>query len=52
MAGKLVAQAIAGTAGRFDVFAAIPHRDIPGGAALRRPALALALLYYRLRDLL
>jgi gamma-glutamylputrescine oxidase len=52
IAGKLVAQAVAGTAERFDVFAAIPHGDIPRGAALRQPLLALALLYYRLRDLL
>ena len=52
IAGKLVAQAIAGTAERFDVFARIPHRDFPGGAALRPPALALAMLYYRIRDLL
>ena len=52
IAGKLVAQAIAGTAERFDVFARIPHCDFPGGRALRRPALALAMLYYRLRDLL
>ncbi|HWW78869.1 MAG TPA: FAD-binding oxidoreductase [Steroidobacteraceae bacterium] len=51
IAGKLVAQAIAGTAERFDVFAKIPHRSFPG-TALRRPALALAMLYYRLRDLL
>ena len=51
IAGKLVAQAIAGTAERFDVFAKIPHRDFPGGAALRRPALVLAMLYYRLKDL-
>ena len=52
IAGKLVAQAIAGTAERFDVFARIPHRDFPGGALLRAPALALAMLYYRVRDLL
>lgn len=52
IAGKLVAEAIAGTAGRFDVFARIPHANFPGGAALRRPALVLAMLYYRLRDLL
>ena len=51
IAGKLVAQAIAGTAERFDVFAKIPHRSFPS-TALRRPALALAMLYYRLRDLL
>ncbi|HEX4618750.1 MAG TPA: FAD-binding oxidoreductase [Steroidobacteraceae bacterium] len=52
IAGKLVAEAVAGTAGRFDVFARIPHGSFPGGAALRRPALVLAMLYYRLKDLL
>lgn len=52
LAGKLVAEAVSGTAERFDVFARIPHRDFPGGAALRRPTLVLAMLYYRLRDLL
>jgi gamma-glutamylputrescine oxidase len=52
LGGKLVAEAVAGTAERFDVFARIPHRDFPGGAVLRRPSLVLAMLYYRLRDLL
>ena len=52
IAGQLVAEAIAGSAERFDVFARIPHRDFPGGMLLRRPALALAMLWYRLRDLL
>jgi len=52
LGGKLVAEAIAGTAERFDVFARIPHRDFPGGPLLRRPSLMLAMLYYRLRDLL
>ena len=52
IAGKLVADAIRGTASQFDVFARIPHGNFPGGAALRRPALVLAMLWYRLRDLL
>jgi gamma-glutamylputrescine oxidase len=52
LGGKLVAEAIAGTAERFEVFARIPHRDFPGGRYLRRPSLVLAMLYYRLRDLL
>jgi gamma-glutamylputrescine oxidase len=52
IAGKLVAEAVAGSASRFDVFARIPHGNFPGGAALRRPALVLAMLYYRLKDLL
>jgi gamma-glutamylputrescine oxidase len=52
MAGKLVAEAVSGTAERFDVFARIPHRNFPGGRALRRPALVLAMLYYRMKDML
>jgi gamma-glutamylputrescine oxidase len=52
LAGKLVAEAVAGTAERFDVFARIPHRDFPGGPLFRRPSLVLAMQYYRLRDLL
>jgi gamma-glutamylputrescine oxidase len=52
IAGKLVAEAIGGTAERFDVFARIPHANFPGGMALRRPALVLAMLYYRIKDLL
>ena len=50
LAGELVAEAIAGTAERFDVFARIPHREFSGGLLLRRPTLALAMLWYRLRD--
>lgn len=52
IAGKLVAEAMAGVAGRFDVFAKIPHRDFPGGKFFRRPALVLAMLWFRLKDLL
>jgi gamma-glutamylputrescine oxidase len=52
LAGRLVAEAVAGSAERLDAFARIPHREFPGGALLRRPALVLAMLYYRLRDLL
>ena len=52
LAGKVAAEAVAGTAERFDVFARLPHRDFPGGPLLRRPSLVLAMLYYRLRDLL
>jgi gamma-glutamylputrescine oxidase len=52
LAGKVAAEAIAGTAERFDVFARIPHRDFPGGRWFRRPSLMFAMLYYRLRDLL
>ena len=52
LAGKLVAEAIAGDASRFDVFARLKHRPFPGGPALRTPALVLGMAYYRLRDML
>jgi gamma-glutamylputrescine oxidase len=52
IAGKLVAEAMAGSAERFDVFAKIPHADFPGGRYFRRPALVLAMLWFRLKDLL
>ncbi len=52
LAGKLAAEAIAGQAERFDIFAGIPHASFPGGRAFRTPALMLATTYYRLRDLL
>lgn len=52
IAGRVIAEAVAGTAERFDVFARIPHRSFPGGRAFRTPALVLAMLWFRLRDLL
>jgi gamma-glutamylputrescine oxidase len=52
LAGKLVAEAIAGDASRFDVFAKLKHLTFPGGAALRTPALVLGMAYARLRDLM
>ncbi|MDY7115943.1 FAD-binding oxidoreductase [Halomonas sp. SSL-5] len=50
LAGRLMAEAIAGQAERFDAFAAMPHRCFPGGARLRTPLLVLATTFYKLRD--
>ncbi|KVO43237.1 NAD(P)/FAD-dependent oxidoreductase [Burkholderia ubonensis] len=50
LAGKLIAEAIDGQASRFDLFGKVPHRDFPGGALLRTPALVLAMSWYRLLD--
>lgn len=52
LAGKLVAEAIAGDASRFDIFARLKHRPFPGGRALRTPALVLGMAWYRLKDLM
>ena len=50
LAGQLVAEALHGTAARFDLLAQMPHRAFPGGAALRMPLLVLGTLYHRLKD--
>lgn len=50
MAGKLVADSIAAQNERFDLFTRIRHRPFPGGV-LRTPLLMLAMLWYRMRDL-
>lgn len=52
IAGRVVAEAIAGQAERYDLFARLPHRPFPGGPLLRTPTLVLAMLWYRLQDLL
>jgi gamma-glutamylputrescine oxidase len=50
MAGKLVAETIAGQSERFDLFTKLQHHKFPGGPALRMPALVLAMLWFRLKD--
>jgi gamma-glutamylputrescine oxidase len=50
LAGKVVAEAVAGQAERFDVFARLEHRKFPGGALLRTPSLVLGMAYHQLKD--
>jgi gamma-glutamylputrescine oxidase len=50
LAGEVMAEAVAGTASRFDVFANLPHRPFPGGKLLARPLATLGLMWYALRD--
>ncbi len=50
LAGKLIAEAVAGSAERFDVFAQLPQPSFPGGTLLRWPGLVAGMLYYTLRD--
>lgn len=50
LAGRLLAEAIAGQTERFDVMAKIAPPPFPGGTMLRLPLLVLATLWYRLRD--
>jgi len=50
LAGKLIAEAVAGTAERFDVMARLPSPAFPGGTLLRWPGLVVGMLYHALRD--
>lgn len=50
--GKIMAEAVAGAAERFDVFAQIRHKDFPGGDLLKRPLFVAAMTWFRLRDML
>lgn len=52
LAGRVIAEAIAGQSARLDAFARIPHRDFPGGRALRTPLLVAAMAWFKLRDAL
>lgn len=50
LTGKVLAEAMAGTAERFDLLASLAPPEFPGGAALRSPLYVLGMLWYALRD--
>ena len=52
IAGKIVAESIAGQSERFDVFERLRHKPFPGGKLFRRPTLVAAMTWFRLRDLM
>lgn len=52
LAGRVVAEAVAGQAARFDLFARLKHHAFPGGPLLRTPTLALGMLWHRMKDVI
>lgn len=50
LAGKLLAEALAGESARFELFAGLEPPAFPGGVALRGPLYVLGMLWYALRD--
>lgn len=48
--GKILGEAVAGHAGRFDVWASLPNLPFPGGKVLRVPLTMLGAWWYGLRD--
>ena len=49
--GKTLADAVTGNTKRFDYLASINHWKWPGGKLLRRPAMALGMMFYKLADM-
>ncbi len=50
LTGQILADAIAGTFERFDLFAKIKPIIIPGAHTFSKPMVALGMLYYQLKD--
>ncbi|MFK8253733.1 NAD(P)/FAD-dependent oxidoreductase [Ancylobacter terrae] len=48
--GSILANAVAGELGRFDLLARLPVPPFPGGKVMRWPLLAAGMSYYALRD--
>jgi gamma-glutamylputrescine oxidase len=48
--GRILAEAICGDTGRFDVFAGLPWIPFPGGRAFRVPYSVMGSWWYGLRD--
>ena len=52
VAGRMLAEVIAGDCARFDVFERVHHMKLPGGKWFANPTLAVGMLYYRLKEVL
>lgn len=50
MFGKILADAVAGQLGSFDLLGRLPVPSFPGGTWLRKPILVAAMSYFALRD--
>lgn len=50
IAGRILADAVAGKTEWFDLFAAVPPVVVPGAHRLAKPMVALGVFYYQVRD--
>jgi gamma-glutamylputrescine oxidase len=50
LAGQIMADAIAGTLERFDMFANVKAITIPGAHTFSKPMVALGMMYYKMKD--
>lgn len=52
LTGQILAEVVAGTSERFDMFEKVKHFRIPGGQLIGNNLVALGMIYFRLMDLL
>lgn len=50
LAGRIMADAVAGTVEQFDLFANVKPIVVPGAHRFSKPMVALAIMYYRIKD--
>ena len=50
LTGQIMADAVAGTVERFDLFANVKPTIVPGAHTLSTPLVALGMMYYKIRD--
>jgi glycine/D-amino acid oxidase-like deaminating enzyme len=50
LAGQILAEAVAGTVERFDLFANVKPFVVPGAHWLSKPMVALGMMYYQIKD--
>lgn len=50
LAGRIMADAVAGTVEQFDLFADVKPLVVPGAHSLSKPMVALGVLYYQIKD--
>ena len=50
LAGKILADAVAGTVEEFDMFANVKPFTVPGAHLLSTPMVALGMMYYKIKD--
>ena len=52
IAGKILADIVAGESEQFEIFSRVHHWRLPGGKWFANPALAAGMMYHRLKELL
>jgi len=50
LAGRIMADAVAGTVEEFDLFADVPQFVVPGAHTFSKPMVSLGMMYYQIKD--